>query len=267
MSEKERIIVSMTSYPKRIGNVAKAIYFLLETQTMKPDEIHLWLAEPEFPNRENDLPEDLQLMVEELPEVFLHWLPKNTYCHKRHEYFNIAKENDCIFIIDDDTYYANNLIETVMNTHRKHPDAVISYNVASLHSYRGKHMLYPETPVGGPYVNKGRINGNSMFPFKVMPKAVYAAGNLDIRDRCTPICDESWITPWLVYFDVPIIWLKFGWGTEINHTKVDMWKGLCSVTHKVEANGLEKRDNWLANVLDAFPKIKEKYERLFNYGK
>ena len=36
---------------------------------------------------------------------------------------------------------------------------------------------------------------------------------------------------------------------------------------KIESNGLERRDNWLANVLDAFPKIKEKYEKLFNYGK
>ena len=46
-----------------------------------------------------------------------------------------------------------------------------------------------------------------------------------------------------------------------------MWNGLAPMTHQREANGLERRDIWLANVLDAFPKIKEKYERLFNYGK
>ena len=265
MIDNERIIVSMTSYPKRITNVSKAIYFLLTKQTVKPDEIHLWLAEPEFPNRDKDLPQDLQAMLN-VDNVFLHWLPKNTYCHKRHEYFNMAKENDCIFIIDDDTYYADNLIETVMKKHKEFPNAVISYNVASLHKYQGKHILYPVSPVGGPYTNVGRINGNSMFPFKVMPKAVYQAGNLDIRDRCTPICDESWIMPWLVYFDIPIIWLNFGWGTQISK-EINMWKGLAPMTHQCEANGLERRDNWLANVLDAFPKIKEKYERLFNYGK
>ena len=49
----ERVIVSMTSYPKRITNVGKAIYLLLTKQTRKPDEIHLWLAEPEFLNKEN----------------------------------------------------------------------------------------------------------------------------------------------------------------------------------------------------------------------
>ena len=258
----------MTSYPARICNVGKAIYFLLSRQTVKPDEIHLWLAEPEFPNREKDLPADLNKILEVCSEqVFLHWIQKNTYCHKRHEYFNIAKDNDCIFIVDDDTYYSDNLIETVMKKHAEFPDAIISYHEASCHKYVGKHMLYPVSPVGGPYVNLGRINGNSMFPFKSMPTEVYDRNNYDVRDRCTPICDESWITPWLVFHDVPIIWMKFGWGTEIDPSRVRMWQGLCSQTHKIEANGLERRDNWLSNVLDAFPKIKEKYERLFNYGK
>jgi len=264
---KERVIVSMTSYPGRICNVGIAIYLLLTRQTRKPDEIHLWLAEPEFPNREKDLPNDLNSIIEARDDVvFLHWLPKNTYCHKRHEIFHQAKSGDCIFIIDDDTYYADNLIETVMKVHEQYPEAIISYHVASLHKYNGKHILYPESPVGGPYVNLGRINGNSMFPFDATPKAIYEKGYYEVRDKCTPICDESWIMPWLVYFDVPIIWMHFGWGTQIN-PKINMWKGLAPMTHQIENNGLERRDNWLANVLDAFPKIREKYEKLFNYGK
>ena len=263
----ERAIVSMTSYPARITNVGKAIHLLLTRQTRKPDEIHLWLAEPEFPNKENDLPEELNKIIASDDKVFLHWLPKNTYCHKRHEIFHLAKSGDCIFVFDDDTFYADTLIETVMRVHEKFPTSVISYNVASCHVYQGKHMLYPESPVGGPYINFGRINGNSMFPFDIMPREVYDRSNEEIRDRCSPICDESWITPWLVYFDVPIIWLNFGWGIEIDPSKVRMWQGLVSQTHKIESNGLERRDNWLSNVLDAFPKIKEKYERLFNYGK
>lgn len=77
----ERVIVSMTSYPARISNVEKSIYLLLTKQIRKPDEIHLWLAEPEFPNKEKDLPQDLQAMLN-VDNVFLHCLPKNTYAHK-----------------------------------------------------------------------------------------------------------------------------------------------------------------------------------------
>lgn len=138
MIDSERIIVSMTSYPKRITNVGKAIFFLLTKQTVKPDEIHLWLAEPEFPNREKDLPQDLNNIISASNNVFLHWLPKNIYAHKKHEYFKICKENDCIFLVDDDVRYADNLIATCMNTHKKFPNTIISYNHYSLHKYDGK---------------------------------------------------------------------------------------------------------------------------------
>lgn len=75
----ERVIVSMTSYPARISNVGKSIYLLLTKQIRKPDEIHLWLAEPEFPNKEKDLPQDLQAMLN-VDNVFLHCLPKKYLC-------------------------------------------------------------------------------------------------------------------------------------------------------------------------------------------
>lgn len=266
MTNKERIIVSMTSYPKRIVNVGKAVYYLLAKQTVKPDEIHIWLAEPEFPNREKDLPEDLQAIIEH-PQVFLHWLPKNTYDHKRYEIFKQCNENDLVFIIDDDTYYANNLIETVINVHKQFPNTIICYNVSSKHAYKGKHTLYPVSPVGGPYVNVGRINANSMYPAKIMPKEIYDDEYQVIRDKIVPMCDECWTVPWFVYYDIPMIWLTFGWGTEIDPARVSMNDGFCKTSHIVESNGLTRRDNWLAAVLDAFPKIKEKYEKLFNYGK
>ena len=44
---KENIIVSLTSYPKRIGTVWLTIETLLR-QSVKPDEIILWLAQEQF---------------------------------------------------------------------------------------------------------------------------------------------------------------------------------------------------------------------------
>ena len=137
----ERVIVSMTSYPGRITNVGKAIYLLLTKQTRKPDEIHLWLAEPEFSNREKDLPQDLQAMLN-VDNVFFHWLPKNTYCHKRHEIFKYTKDEDCVFLFDDDVRYNDRLIETVMNDHQRFPNAVIDYEWYAQHVYLGRKILY-----------------------------------------------------------------------------------------------------------------------------
>ena len=139
-----KILVSMTSYPGRIKNVGISIFLLLEQQTLPPDEIHLWLAVSQFPSKEADLPEDLQKVLRH-PKVTLHWLPENTYVHKRHEIFKIAAPEDCVFLIDDDVKYADNLIETVMGVHRKHPGCIVCYNNYSPHQYNGKHILYNYT--------------------------------------------------------------------------------------------------------------------------
>ncbi|MCQ2744694.1 MAG: glycosyltransferase family 8 protein, partial [bacterium] len=53
-----QLIVSLTSFPERIDKIDKTINTLLN-QTIKPDKLILWLAYEQFPNRENDLPENL----------------------------------------------------------------------------------------------------------------------------------------------------------------------------------------------------------------
>ncbi len=43
-----KIIVSLTTFPDRIESVYKTVSTLL-TQTLKPDEVILWLADSQFP--------------------------------------------------------------------------------------------------------------------------------------------------------------------------------------------------------------------------
>lgn len=266
MIDNERIIVSMTSYPKRITNVGKAIYFLLTKQTVKPDEIHLWLSIEEFPNKEKDLPKDLQQLLD-VEAATIHWLPKNTYVHKRHEYFKIAKDTDLVFLIDDDVRYADDLIENVVKNHQKFPNCIICYNKYNSHVYKGKKIIYNNgIPEKEPLINKNRWCGQSMIPAKLYPKECLSEENQKIRDKVDPVSDECWFQPWIVYNDIPVFHLSYGWGIDIdpNNSK---WKGLVNWSHQKEKNGLERRDNWLYGVLSSIPKLLEKYQRLFNYGK
>lgn len=265
MFGKEKIVISMTSYPGRITNIGKSMFFLLNKQTIKPDEIHLWLASPEFPNKEKDLPEDLRTILK-LPNIFLHWLPKNTYCHKRHEYFKIANDNDLVFLVDDDVKYDDKLIESVLNAHKKFDNTIICYNYYPQHVYIGKRIIYKPVIVSKvPLVNKDRWCGQSMIPAKIYPKECLSDANQAIRDKADPVSDECWLQPWIVYYDIPLFHVGFSWGTDID-PKIDKWDGMCKFSHEKEANGLERRDNWLAAVLNAIPKLKEKYKKLFNYG-
>ena len=52
----KKIIASLTTFPNRINSVHKTIATLL-TQTLKPDEVILWLAESQFPYKK--LPDNL----------------------------------------------------------------------------------------------------------------------------------------------------------------------------------------------------------------
>jgi len=262
---KERIIVTMTSYPGRINNVSKSIFLLLTKQTLKPDEIHLWLSIEEFPNKEKNLPKDLQTVIKH-PKVFLHWLPKNTYVHKRHEYFKIAKENDLVFLIDDDVRYADDLIKTVVENHNKFPNCIICYNSYPYHKYVGRRIIYgPGVLEEEPSVNTVRWCGQSMIPSVLYPKEILNNENQIIRDKTSPISDECWFQPWTVFYDIPIFHLRYGWGIDIDKNN-SKWKGLCKSSHQKDANGYEKRDNWMYAVLSSYPKLLEKYKMLFNYG-
>jgi hypothetical protein len=120
------IIVSMTSWPKRIHNVGKVVYSLLKN-TVKPDKIICNLSIEEFPNKEKDLPEDLVLLTEcTCFEIF--WVEHNTNVFKKFiptlkRFYN----NDYfLFTVDDDELYDSTYIETGINALKTNKAVVIA---------------------------------------------------------------------------------------------------------------------------------------------
>ena len=261
-----KIVVSMTSYPKRIVNVGKSIFALIKYQTLTPDRIYLWLSKEEFPNKEKDLPEDLVSLSTLTDKVRIMWVEKNTYVHKRHEIFKTVKDA-YVFFMDDDVLYNEKLIETVVQKAEQYPNSIICYNQYNPHEYAGKRILYNNNRNGnGPFINKVRWCGQSMIPTTVYPVEILEDEYVKIREKTSPISDECWFQPFVVKYDIPIYYCNFGWGKDIDPV-LGKKSGLVSWSHQKDANGLEKRDNWLNAVLTAFPDILKKYEKLFNYGK
>jgi hypothetical protein len=58
MFNGHKVVVTMTSWTKRIGNCRQVVEAILKN-TVKPDAVYLNLAVVEFPNKEADLPKDL----------------------------------------------------------------------------------------------------------------------------------------------------------------------------------------------------------------
>ena len=118
-----RLIVSLTSFPARIDSV-KTVLDSLYRQTLQADEIILWLAEEQFPNKETDLPLSLQ---EDLAakRFTLRWCD-DLGCHKRYFYVMQEYPEDNIVTVDDDLYYHPDSLEKLMEAHKRYPNAVVA---------------------------------------------------------------------------------------------------------------------------------------------
>ena len=114
MISEERIIVSLTSWYKRIGNVKTVVESLLN-QTLPASKILINLCTEDFPNMEEDLPEDLLELVRNNSNVVeIYWFVENYKAWKKHLHaLEIAEDNDLILSADDDHLYPSNHIENM----------------------------------------------------------------------------------------------------------------------------------------------------------
>ena len=116
----QKIIVSLTTYPKRIGTVWLTIETLLR-QSVKPDAVILWLAGSQFPNGMADLPEKLRsLQARGLTIRFCDDLRS----HKKYYYALQEYPNDLVVLADDDMFYPKDTIRKLMKMHRQWPEDI-----------------------------------------------------------------------------------------------------------------------------------------------
>ena len=103
MYKNHKVVVTMTSWPKRIGNCAQVIKTLLNN-TLKPDVVYLNLSQEEFPNGERDIPMELVSMFRKQPAFKINWVPgPNTKTMKKvFPILPFLQDDDIVIYIDDD---------------------------------------------------------------------------------------------------------------------------------------------------------------------
>ena len=120
-----KLIISMTSWPKRIRCAAKAYASILMTSIDKSlYHCVLVLSEEEFPNKEKDLPYELNLFVDN-NLIELIWVKENTKSHKKLMPTLEKYPNNPILIIDDDVIRTERWLKAFMNDHQAHPNDII----------------------------------------------------------------------------------------------------------------------------------------------
>lgn len=116
-----RIIVSLTSYPARIAGIAQMLESIY-SQTRKADKIVLWLAEEQFPNKDDDLPDDLRKLQSE-DKLEVRWCD-DLKPHKKYFYALQEFTDDVVVTIDDDLQYSPYMLENLYMSYLQYPDAV-----------------------------------------------------------------------------------------------------------------------------------------------
>lgn len=138
--KNEKAIISLTSWKARINTVSKTLYSLL--QQCPGFHIVLVLSEEEFPKKEEELPENLRLFIDnDLIEVL--WVYKNYKSLKKilftmHEYPDVP-----VISADDDNIYTCNYAEDLYQTWIKNKECLITvFPYKLIHRTAGPSTLY-----------------------------------------------------------------------------------------------------------------------------
>lgn len=138
MNDK-KLIVSLTSYPKRIGTVALSLESIY-TQTRPADEVVLWLAREQFPGLEADLPENLTVLMDQ-GKLTVRWCD-DLKSHKKYFYALQEYTEDLVVTIDDDLIYGEHMLEDLYNCYLRHPNSVSTVR-AHLMVFDSQNHLMP----------------------------------------------------------------------------------------------------------------------------
>lgn len=122
MIDNRLIIVSMTSWEKRINNVKTVVSSLLD-QRLMPDYIELNLSKDEFPLQNKSLPTDLyEFVVQHNDIVEINWCDGNDGVFKKiiPTIKKFLGQNYYLLSVDDDWIYRNDYIELMIGYLKKY---------------------------------------------------------------------------------------------------------------------------------------------------
>jgi hypothetical protein len=139
------VYVNFTTWKKREMFVPTMLSHFSH-QTFKPTKIICWLSISEY---HHTIPQHVQECLDNhlLDEV--RWVRGNTYCHKRWEAFKYYGDGYNL-MIDDDLYYPEDYVETLLAYSLAYPRTVVCYyGRRSIYKQGSGHMrhIFPSLPI------------------------------------------------------------------------------------------------------------------------
>ena len=208
LNEKKRdkqLIVSLTSFPLRIGRLWIVIETLLR-QKVQPDKIILWLAKSQFPNGDFDLPKKLLKQTKRGLEI--RFVDEDIRSYKKFYYTLREYPNDIMITVDDDIMYPDYMISDLYDMHNKNPKSVIvrycyemKWDEKGLLSYRDWKFVSLFKIYESDYLFFGS-GGGVLFPPQSCSKQVL---DKDIFMKICSKADDVWLNAMVRLNHTPIV--------------------------------------------------------------
>lgn len=158
---ERKIIASLTSWTKRISTAHLAVQTILN-QSRRPDLTVLYLADEEFPRREDDLPQKLLALRSERFEI--RWT-KNFRSYKK--LIPALKDfpEDIIITFDDDLFFRPELIERLLVGYKKYPTLIQCHRITNISFDAAGNVKISHIPYDKPtYLHKLTGCGSVLYP-------------------------------------------------------------------------------------------------------
>jgi hypothetical protein len=189
--EKDRIIVTLTSFPQRIDKLWLVIESIFR-QRLKPDKIIIWLSLDQFDSFDC-LPNNLKQQVGRGLEIRL--VSNDLRSHKKYYYALKEFPEDKLILIDDDIFYDSNLIKSLVDCSVLNPDTVIAryckkmlWENSYLCSYKKMNLIFEEQPASNAiFFGSG---GGTLITKNMLDEDVF---NIDLFTSLTPTADDVWL--------------------------------------------------------------------------
>lgn len=191
-SRQKKLVCSLTSFPARIDEIWVCIETIFR-QTVKADEIVLWLATPQFPDHQ--LPESLKKCVEK--GLTVRWVDEDLRSHKKYFYALQEYQNADIVLLDDDLYYPDQLLENLVSMSERHPESIcatrvhkMTYSKGKLNPYKQWVHNYNSRKEQASFDYFFTSGAGTLIPTGVMPQDTF---NKDVfKDICF-FADDVWL--------------------------------------------------------------------------
>ena len=256
--EDPRVIVSLTSYPRRISTIWITIETLFR-QTVKPDMIILWLAEEQFPDKK--IPASLENL--ERRGLTIRWCD-DIMSHKKYFYVMQEYSEANIITADDDSFYPPFFVERLINLHKRFPDDVVCLTAQSMGSnYQCPPSLWPgvsKEEITSSYKLSLNSGSGVLFP----PKSIsHKAFNKEAIQRICPYADDLWLTVMAHITGTKITKYKYQPFPVI--IKDTMSESLCNTYNSPQSRSEINNDRQWANMMEEYSSdIKAVVGRYFN---